>query len=190
MRSLGELFRRRTLVILVALALTAVVVSGCFVDSYGIGMAYVDANCNGVKDPDEAPLAGVCVWTSGFAGETTPSPEECAKEYLQTDIEGMGHPVFYSGAACRDVYVFAQAPAGFDPTTDTVVNGCDGEFGFAPTGACPPRRSVTALELAGRERIRCLAWVVGVPGVLVLLALGYRKFRRDTLARHDMGSGE
>jgi len=96
MKPLADLLRSRTAPILLALALTAFVVSGCFIDSYGIGMAYVDDNCNGVKDPDEAPLAGVCLWTSEFASEPTPSPEECAREYFQTDSEGMGDWVFYS----------------------------------------------------------------------------------------------
>lgn len=80
-----------------ALTIVATLSVGCFCpcvpvfyDSLGYGIAYVDANCNGVKDPDEAPLAGVCVWTSGWANAPTPSPEECASENLLTDSEGCG----------------------------------------------------------------------------------------------------
>jgi hypothetical protein len=190
MRLLPEVFRTREFPIFAALAVTAFILSGCG-DAAGGGVAWEDLNCDGVKGPDEPPLAGVCMWASTYASAPTPSGEDCAGEYLHTDSEGMGGGYFYSGISCNDVFVFAQAPEGFDSTTDTVANqACWNEFGFAPEGTCPPHRSVTALELVGRERCRCLAWVVGVPGVLALLALGYRRFRRDTLARQETGSGE
>ena len=86
--------------------------------------------------------------------------------------------------------MFAQAPDGFQPTTDTVVNDCDGEFGFAREGTCPPHASVTPDTLVAYKGIRSAACWVGGPAVVVLLALGYRKFRRDTLARQQSRSGK
>lgn len=163
--------------------------SGCG-DAFGLGMAWQDTNCSGVKDPEEMPLAGVCLWTSTYASEPTPSREDCAKEYLQTDSEGRGDPVFFSGAGCRDVYVFAQAPDGFQPTTDTVVNDCDGEFGFAREGTCPLHVSVMPARLVAYKAIRDAACWFGGPAVVALLVLGYLKFRRDSLARHQKCSGE
>ena len=189
MKLLTELLRSRTAPILVALAVMAFVLSGCG-DAGGFGMAYLDANCNGVKDAEETPMAGVCVWTSTYASEPTPSREDCANEYLQTDSEGMGDAAFFSGVSCNDVYVFAQAPDGFQPTTDTVVNDCDGEFGFAREGTCPPHASVTPDRLMAYKGIRTLVWLVGGPAVVVLLAVGYRKFRRDALARHHTRAGD
>jgi len=186
----AKILPRLVLTILV-LAVTASVLSACFADASGGGVAWEDLNCNGVKDPDEPPLAGVCMWTSEFANEPTPSAEECASESFQTDSEGMGGGFWYSGVSCNDVFVFAQAPEGYDPTTDTVANqACWNEFGFAPEGACPPHRSVTAQELVGRAQTSCLAWVVGVSAVLLLLALAYRKFRRDAIGRYHESSGE
>jgi hypothetical protein len=189
MKLRAELLRSRALPILL-LAMTAFILSGCG-DAFGGGVAWEDLNCNGVKEPDEPPLAGVCMWSSTYTSAPTPSAEDCAKEYLHTDSEGMGGAFWQPGMSCNDVFVFAQAPEGYDPTTDTVANqACWNEFGFAPEGTCPPHRSVTAQELVGRAQMRCLAWAVGLPGVLVLLALGYRRFRRDTLARRDRLSGE
>jgi len=189
MKPLAELFRSRTTPILLALAAMASIVSGCG-DAGGFGMAWEDTNCNGVKDPEEPPLAGVCLWTSTYASQPTPSQDDCAKEHLQTDSEGMGRGDFYAGCSCSDVYVFAQAPDGFQPTTDTVVNDCDGEFGFAPEGTCPPHASVTPERLVAYKAIRDAVCWLGGPAVVVLLVLGYRKFRHDALARHQTRSGE
>jgi len=191
MKLQAQLLCIRPLPILLALAVMASMMSGCFVgDSIGTASAWVDANCNGVRDPEEAPLAGVCNWMSTDASVAAPSPEECADEELQTDSDGIGGWGFFAGAWCHDVYVFAQAPDGFEPTTDTAVNDCQGEFGFAPEGTCPPHASVTPGGLAFYKRIRGLACVFGGPAVVALLVLGYRKFRRDTLARRDRLSGE
>ena len=181
MKPLAELLRNRTSPILAALAVMASMMSGCFVgDSIGTGTAYVDANCNGVRDPEETPLAGVCVWMSTDASEPTPSREDCANEYVQTDSEEIAGWGFFAGVSCDDVYVFAQAPDGFQPTTDTVVDHCYGEFGFAREGTCPPHSSVTADRLALYKGIRDAACWVGGPAAMVLLALGYRKHRSES----------
>lgn len=192
-KPLVELLSTHKAPILVSLAVLTSVMSGCaaYVDSLGFGTAYVDANCNGVKDPGEKPLAGVCVWTSGHAFAPTPSREECDSEEAQTDSEGESAVAWYSGASCDEVFVFAQAPDGLQPTTDTVVNGCEGDFGFAPEGTCPPHASVTPGRLVAYKRLRDAACWFGAPAVLVLLGLiGYRKLRPHAVARHQTHSGE
>jgi hypothetical protein len=141
----------RRLGVVGALILVVTLGVGCpwpflLVDAGAEGEAWEDTNCNGVRDSNEAPLAGVCLWASLDAGEPTPSPEECANEHLQTDSKGRSDGEFFAGASCNDVYIFAQAPDGFCPTTDTVVNDCIGEFGFAPIGLCPPQVAVTTEE--------------------------------------------
>jgi hypothetical protein len=189
MKLQAGLFHSGTTPVLLALAATASILSGCG-DAGGFGMAWEDANCDGVRDPQEPPLAGVCVWTSLYASQPTPSQEDCAKEHLQTDSDGWGRGYFYAGCSCSDVYVFAQAPDGFQPTTDTVVNDCEGDFGFAPEGTCPPHASVTAHELVVYKGIRGAACWFGGPAMVVLLVFGYLKFRRHAFARHETRSGE
>jgi hypothetical protein len=184
-----KVLRGHLLTILV-LALTAFVVNGCCYDSYGVGMAWEDTNCNGVKDPGEPPMSGVCVWTSGYADVATPSPEECVSESLQTDSEGFGNWIFYSGAACKDVFVFAQAPDGYSATTYTVANGCEGKFGFAPEGTCPPHESITARELVARANSPFWARVFAVLCVLLVLAFGYWMFRRRAVGGQESSSEE
>jgi len=185
MKPLAELLPSRTSPSLVALAAMASMMSGCFVgDSIGTATAYVDANCNGVRDAEEAPLARVCNWMSTDASVATPSREDCANEELQTDSDGIGGWGFFAGVWCNDVHVFAQAPDGFQPTTDTAVDDCHGEFGFAREGTCPPRSIVQP------EGNRCLCWGSFLGIGLALLVLAYRKLRRDALARRQTRCGE
>ena len=133
-----RILRTDVLTILV-LALTAFVVSGCLGDSFGYGMAWEDLNCNSAQDSGEVPLAGVCIWIYSDATEPPPYREDCDG----TNSEGISGWAFFAGASCGDIFVFAQAPDGFQPTTDTVVNDCYAEFGFAPVGVCPQRSGVT-----------------------------------------------
>jgi hypothetical protein len=131
-------------------------------------MAWEDTNCNGVRDGDESSLAGVCVWASLDAGEPTPSPEECADAQFQTDISGLYGGYFFAGASCNDVYIFAQAPEGFCPTTDTVVNDCVGEFGFVPIGLCQCRPVVmpeqSSVQRESRDLVfECPCWLGAFP---------------------------
>jgi len=186
MKPLAELLPSHAAPSLVAVVAVASVMTGCLVlvDSLGFGTAYVDANCNGVKDPEEMPLAGVYVWTSGDALAPTPSREECDSEDAQTDSEGESAVAWYSGSSCDEVFVFAQAPDGFQPTTDTVVNDCDGEFGFAREGTCPPRSIVQP------EGNRCLCWGSFLGIGLALFVLAYRKHRSETRAGESGTSGQ
>lgn len=147
----------REALIWVALLAIGYLVAGCMGDSFGYGSAWEDTNCDGDRDHGEAPLAGVCVWSSTHVDAPTPSREECATGHLQTDRDGWGGWAFYAGASCADVFVFAGAPDGYQPTTDTVVNDCDAEFGFAAAGACPQRPIVTQSDLVARQARKQLA---------------------------------
>ena len=186
MKPLTELLRSRTAPTIVALAVLASIMSGCLGDSIGTGTAYVDANCNGVRDPEETPLAGVCNWMSTDASVATPSREDCANEQLQTDSGGIGGWGFFAGLSCNDVYVFAQAPDGFQPTTDTAVNDCHGEFGFAREGTCPPRSIVQPEGMTAGQGTRCLCWGLFLGVGPALFVLGYRKHRSER--RHSGSS--
>lgn len=168
----------RTLIV-VPLSLVACVLAGCMGDSGGYGSAWEDTNCDGDRDHGELPLAGVCVWSSTHVNAPTPSPEECTTEQLQTDRDGRSGWAFYPGTSCSDIFVFAQTPNGYHPTTDMVVNDCDGEFGFAPRGACPGPPIVTQSDLiarhARRRLVSNLMWFLVLPAAAIIVGVLFLK---------------
>jgi hypothetical protein len=160
----------REALISVALSLMGCLLAGC-IDSWAYGIAWEDANCNGVQDSGETALQGVCVWSSWYPAAPTPAPEDCNTEYFQTEADGEFGPWWYSGAACKEIFIFAQTPDGYQPTTDIAVNGCSAEFGFARESTCPERRVMTQAELTKRQTIKKLAsylvWFLVLPGAAI-----------------------
>lgn len=172
----------REALIWVALSLMGCLLGGCmvFVDSLAVGSAWEDANCNGKRDAEEAPLAGVCVWSSRNPRAATPAPEDCNTEDFQTEADGEFGPWWHSGSACDEVFIFAQTPGGFQPTTDIVVKGCSADFGFARESTCPARPVLTQAELIKRQTMKQLAsypvWFL-IPATAIGIGLLFVKLR-------------
>jgi len=178
------------------LLVLAVLCVGCccswvpmFCDAWPFADAWVDADCDGQRDEGEEPLEGVCIWSPESPNGPPYDREHCTWDHGRTNEEGRWQGGLISG--CNSpYYIVALAPRGFDPTTDTVVGQTIAEFGFAPEGSCPPLPITTPEELALRGRNRLPMWGVGVAAAILLLALGYRKHRRETLARDRASSGD
>jgi hypothetical protein len=169
------------MVILATLSLTA---CGLYVagDAGAYAYTWEDTDCNGQPDEGEAPLQGVCVWYGDPVDSAIPQPDYCASEWSQTDSEGRWDGGLLWNRSCKAVYIFVETPNGFQPTTDTVVNDCFAEFGFAPALTCPERSIMTAADLAARERtIRvtiALALSLGVGIITSIVLLGLLKRQR------------
>ena len=110
------------------------------VDGSASADAWLDANGDGKRDSDEAPMAGVCVWDDLIRPEL-PSEAELSSicEYSLTDDLGhwpeSGNPAleFRAGADCDDILIFVKPPDGYKATTLLVVNGCHAVFGLTPS---------------------------------------------------------
>jgi hypothetical protein len=183
---------RRLVGSLVALALTAVTCAGCFCpwgpvicDSWPIAETFVDADCDGLRGDDEEPLPGVCVWSPTLPRETPPYAEYCAEGSGRTNEEGVWYDGPISGCA-TEYYIVALTPAGYEPTSDTIVgDSMYAEFGFAPEGTCPQRSIVTAADLAAERRARLRrntnligAVVFGGPALIGLILVGVKLHAR------------
>ena len=101
-------------------------------DAVATAYTWQDINCNGKPDEGEPPLGEVCVQVSNQS-IPTPSANSC---WAVTSSDGQWWSSFMTND-CNQVYVAARSPDGFEPTTATVANRCDAEFGFAKAGTCP-----------------------------------------------------
>ena len=98
-------------------------------DGIATVFAWEDSNGNGFRDGVEPPLGGVGIsihnyrgvteadgkWASGLIFGACGSPDEVGARMA---------------AQCRSLPVSASPPAGYAPTTETEVHGCDVRFGF------------------------------------------------------------
>ena len=96
-------------------------------DGQAIAVTWLDGNTNGIKDANEKYLPHVCIWSSYSLLGGAVESNQC--EYSYADDQGRWGE-FLPGGSCDEVFVFAQSPSGFHPTTNLVSNGCDAKFGF------------------------------------------------------------
>lgn len=132
-------------------------------DAAAVASAWEDSNCNGIWEQEtERPLADVCIWADG---QPNPNPPACAQPATRSSSAGGWQDFSHSYPTCQDVFIHAQAPDGFAPTTDTITNDCVAQFGFAPAGQCPVIDITTPSELAAdRQQADLLRWA----GLLLL----------------------
>ena len=183
--------------VLTVLALTILGGScvGCFCDAWPFADAWVDEDCDGLRDENEEPLPGVCIWSPRSPGDPPFDPEYCTWDHGRTDEEGRWRGDLVAGCGIP-YFIVAQIPVGFEPTTDTAVGkSMDAEFGFAREGTCPQVSVVTPEEMAAEmiadeRRNRCLAWGLLLGVGLAPFVLAYRKHRRDSLSRQQSHSGQ
>ncbi len=166
----------REALISVALSLVGCLLAGCImVDALVTGIAWEDANCDGVQGSHEAALQGVCVWSSTDPAAPGPSTLECADERLQTNAQGRADAGFYAGRRCSEIFVVARVPDGYQPTTDIAVNDCWAEFGFARESTCAVRPVSTQAELIKRQTIRefasYLVWLLVLPATAIVIGV-------------------
>jgi len=192
MKPLTELLGSRPGPILVVLAAMASILGGCFCpcfpvscDAWPFADAWVDENCDGLRGDDEEPLPGVCVWSPRSPADPPFDPEYCTWDHGRTNEEGHWQGDLVAG--CFSPYfIVAQTPVGFEPTTDTAVDGSmESEFGFAHEGTCPQVSVVTPEEMAAeltaeQQRNRCLAWGLFLGLGLALFVLAYRWPRSES----------
>ncbi|MGB3906717.1 MAG: hypothetical protein WBB22_17565 [Anaerolineae bacterium] len=186
-RKLARRLGPREALISVALSLVGCLLAGCIMyDALVTGIAWEDANCDGVQGSGEAALRGVCVWSSTDPAAPGPSTLECADERLQTNAQGRIDAGFYAGRRCSEILVVARVPDGYQPTTDIAVNDCWAEFGFAPRGACPERPIVTQSDLvarqARRQLVSNLTWFLVLPAAALIVGVLFLK-RQVRVAR-------
>ncbi len=126
-------------------------------DGMASAITWLDSNANGVKEAGEQNLPNVCVWSSysleGGAVKSSP----CNNSY--TDQQG-GWGEFLPGGSCKEIFIFAQSPSGFHPTTDLVSNGCDARFGFVQ-GNVPVNHKVLNADVYSQQHNR-LATLKGI----------------------------
>lgn len=130
--------------------LAIILLSSCSVDSVVDAYVWADTNCNGLPDPEEPPLSGVCVWWA-YGVDYIPGSQYCTQSINQTDSDG-GFYRFVAGSSCNDFYVVIQVPTGFEPTTDTIASGCQSSFGLAPESTCPKRTVRTQADLIAEQK--------------------------------------
>jgi len=149
--------KRRTLFFFCLLVITMVyityfiytIIPSFFGDSFGEAMAWVDSNGNGIQDVGESPLMGVCVWADSRPSMYNADQTEniCATSYNHTDKNGRWAR-FFAGGYCRNIYIFAKSPKGYQPTTSLGGNGCTVEFGFVPEGTLEKTNVLSPAEFA------------------------------------------
>ena len=162
-----------------ALTILGAFCTGCFCDAWPFADAWVDENCDGLRGDDEEPLPGVCVWSPRSPADPPFDPAYCTWGHGRTNEEGRWQGDLVAG--CGTPYVIvAQAPDGFEPTTDTAVDdSMYAEFGFAREGSCPQISVVTPEKMASQQSNRLLGWVLFGAVALALFVLAYRKHRSE-----------
>jgi len=102
-------------------------------DSWAAGNAWMDTDRDGERDTSEDGLPGACIWA-----EINPNAHRlpinlCHAGAGLTDASGAWSGSFFAGAGPgTSIYIFAEPPPGFVPTTDLAVKSSNAEFGFAP----------------------------------------------------------
>jgi hypothetical protein len=134
------------------ITLTLLLLLSCGPHPLAVARVWEDTNCNGEPDSEEKALSGICVWYSSSATHT-PDSEYCRYPTNQTESDGHWSRALFDRHSCSGLYMGIQIPDGFQPTTDTLTEGCTGAFGLAPESTCPKRTVRTPADLiAEREQ--------------------------------------
>lgn len=133
--------------------------------------AWQDKNANGIKDDDESPFPGVCIWY-GYRPDSVIQNHSDPCQFSDngvTDEQG-NWGQFLPGGNCEDIYVFAKPPNGYQPTTDLASNGCSAQFGFVENGV-EVSHTVLSIDDFARRKITIL-WVnrIGIGLFIVAVA--------------------
>ncbi|MEP7136281.1 MAG: hypothetical protein ABI904_15240 [Chloroflexota bacterium] len=128
--------------------------------------AWLDKNANGVREDNEPPLANVCVWY-GYRPDSVIA--DCKfSDHQVTDKNGQWGE-FLAGADCDMIYIFANPPSGYRPTTDLASKGCDAGFGFIQENVQVTQKVQTISEFAHREIT--IAWIRNIAiGLFIFVA--------------------
>ena len=108
------------------------------VDSQSAARAWLDADADGIWDPEEQPFQEACIWSDLVPSAFDQAPSECSRSQSHPGPDGMWPGVFYAGGG-DTLYIFAEPPAGHVSTTQPAVKAPFAEFGFAPAGLVPGR---------------------------------------------------
>jgi hypothetical protein len=138
--------------------------------------AWQDKNANGIKNDDEPPFPGVCIWY-GYRPDSVIQNHSDPCQFLNdgvTDEQG-NWGQFLPAGNCEDVYVFAEAPDGYQPTTDLASNSCSAQFGFVENSVTVSRKILSIDDFA-RRKITTL-WVTrtGI-GLFIVAVAGFGTF--------------
>ncbi len=129
-------------------------------------ITWLDLNANGVKDLDEPPLSGVCIWADYLPHFYTVNTDNVCRYSPTTDENGEWGQ-FLPGGRCEDFYVTAIATEGYEPTTDMVSNSCSAQFGFVKNVSPVSKKLLTFNDFARQQQITALIKKIGV-GLLVI----------------------
>jgi hypothetical protein len=135
--------------------------------------AWLDKDANGIKETDEPPLSGVCIWTGYRPDSIIQNYSDPCKfsDSAVTDEQG-NWGEFLPGGSCDSIYVFAKAPEGYQPTTDLASNGCSAKFGFVENDVTVSRK-VLSIDDFARRKITML-WItrIGI-GLFTVAVAGF-----------------
>jgi hypothetical protein len=101
-------------------------------DSAASAKAWLDENGNGVWDLSESPLPGVCIWSTISPSGYNEPESICRSAGSRTNDKGIWPGEFFAGSSGENIYIFANAPAGYHSTTPPAAHSTYTEFGFAP----------------------------------------------------------
>jgi hypothetical protein len=133
-------------------------------------IAWYDRNANGIREDGEVPFPGVCIWTGYRPDIDHPNLVDPCVSYANdvTDEQGQWGR-YLPGGSCENYYVFAQAPDGYQPTTDLATNGCSAEFGFEATVS----HKVLSIDEFTRRKATIL-WVTRIAlGLFIVAFAGF-----------------
>lgn len=96
---------------------------------------FLDTDRDGILDGDDKPLPDVCVWTSRTVFSYTAPEGYCQHQSSLTKSDDTNNlwsdwKTSITGSSCESVYIFANSPNGYFPTTSLGSQGCYPDFGF------------------------------------------------------------
>ncbi len=103
-----------------------------YFDSITTVNVWLDVNENGKRENDEPFMPNVCVWAGNDleVNAFDSWQEYCSNEYFLTDSNGAWHELV-AGVGCSEVWNTVNVPENYFPTTPTIANGCEVEFGLS-----------------------------------------------------------
>jgi hypothetical protein len=133
--------------------------------------AWLDKNANGIREQNEHPLPGICIW-SGYRPDSVirDYSDPCQfSDYAVTDEQGIWEK-FLPNGSCDTFYVFAKAPDGFQPTTDLASNSCSAQFGFVENSISVSHKVLSINDFARRQIT--ILWVkrIGIGLFMLVIA--------------------
>jgi hypothetical protein len=133
-------------------------------------ITWLDKNANGIREQNEPPMPGVCIW-SGYGTDSIIQnySDPCKFSYNAfTDEHGLWGQ-FLPGGSCDTFYVFAKAPDGYQPTTDLASDSCSAEFGFVENNVSVSHKVLSINDFARRQFT--ILWVKRIGTGLFILAI-------------------